>query len=225
VLKKTVLLILASCAFAAQAQAQIAVLDTDVNIAALESPVETKAKSFDVGGSVELLQGTDGATILTPQYHWRSGKCDGFGFVDIFVDGGPLKFLGDNTINCKVAGPVFVSAEAGATNFGVTAKAGIGVDVPLPGMIFTRVTAYPVVTRGDGDRPQVKVTWLSKDLKLGKKVSAYTTGFARFRDGAPDVAQPQIWLKVDGLPFEVGAEAAFFGSEKPGVLFGIKVGG
>jgi hypothetical protein len=174
--------------------------------------VSQPASAQDIGGGVEVLQSTDGQTVATATYNWRSGKLDGFGFVDVFPNGGPLDFLTSHTVNYEIDGPVFASAEIGATNFGQTVRAGVGVNLPVPGMRFTRVTAYPFV-QGDGDRRQVKVTWMSEDLRISDDVSVYTTGFARFRDGAPDVAQPQFLVKIDDVPVEFGAEVGFFGSQ------------
>jgi hypothetical protein len=217
---------LASCAFTAPAAAQTAVLDTDVNIAEFgktnvdeQQPAAASKPKLNIGAAIEVMQGLDDQTIVTPQFNWGAGDCGGFGFVDIFVDGGPLKFLGNTTVDCSVAKGVFASVEAGATNFGVSGKVGIGAVLPVPGMIFAKATVYPLV-KGD-DRPQVKLTWLSKDLKLGKGVAVYAAGFARFRDKAPDVAQPQLWLKIDGMPFEVGGKAAIFG-KKTDFYIGIK---
>lgn len=213
----TVLTILATSALALVAQPTLA---QDVEETTTEAPAAEVA-SLDIGAAVEVLHSTEGNTVITPSYNWRLGDCGGFGFADVFPDGGPLDFLTDNTVDCKVAGPVFASVEAGATNFGTTFKAGIGANVPVPGMQFVTITAYPFVTRGDGNRRQLKVVWRSEDFELANNVSIYASGFARFRDGAPDVVQPQVWVRVNDSPVEFGGEIAFFGSDAT-VLVAIK---
>ncbi|MBX2866442.1 hypothetical protein KTR10_00560 [Candidatus Kaiserbacteria bacterium] len=164
-------------------------------------------------GDVHILQAVNngGLTTVTPEYAWKKGTCGGFGFVDLYVTNTSKDFFTNHVVDCSLSKYAFASTEVGATNGGFTVKAGAGIQLSVPGMKFVRATWYPAVTHDAGDRAQVKFAWLSENVRLTDNIDIYTSGFVRIRHNAPNVAQPQVWMNVKSLPFEVGTEVGIFG--------------
>lgn len=155
------------------------------------------------GSNIQVLNGNDRGTTVTPEYFWKSDMCGGLSFIDLYERG---QFFTNNVIDCNVGDNIFVGAEISATNNGETLKLGIGHAFAFPSTKVLRITAYPGVWSGFGDEPQIKVVWLTEDLLLTDTVSLYSTGFYRFRQGIPDAYQPQLWLKKEGWRTHVGIE-------------------
>ncbi len=164
---------------------------------------------FAGGGNVQFLYATDPGATVTPEYLWKGENCGGLSFVDLYEDS---RFFTNNVIDCAVSDNFFVGTELSANNRGETAKLGIGRSFSVPGMKVFRVTAYPGVWSEFGDQPQVKFVWLTNDWQLTDTLAMYSTGFFRARKDAPDLYQPQVWLKKEGINFQLGCEVLGVGN-------------
>ena len=178
------------------------------------APAMAEESDLDVSGAVMIFQGQNDSTVVTGEYSWQIGDIGGFGFVDKNLDGSG--HFTNHEIRATVTGPIFVLAEAGHHPGGDFQLVGAGVRLgQLPvvrdGFRFLNVSAEKSF---GANADQVKVVWMTEDLGIDDSVKIYSSGFVRIRKNAPDVAQPQGWLKVDGLPFEVGGELDVFGNNK-----------
>ena len=79
-------------------------------------------------------------------------------------------------------------------------------------LVYLRIYAQKTIFGPDADRI-IGVSWGTKDLRLTDDVSMYASGFADFKKTAPDVVEPQLWLKFDDSPIEVGTEVSIFGEQ------------
>jgi len=174
-------------------------------------PTSASAGDFFVSDT-HVLYEPRGLTTITPEYAWGKGKCGGFGFLDVYSEGS-LEYITNHTVDCEVTKGFFVSTEAGFSNFGTAFKFGGGIALPLPGMVFTKVTWYPEVMGDGGDTSQVKVTWMSEDISVTSSTELYFSGFARFRKGTPNIVQPQVWFKNEKWPVEIGSEVSMYGRD------------
>lgn len=154
--------------------------------------------------------------VATVEYAWANGDLSGFGFVDKSIDSD--FFITDHEVRLDVEGPVYVSAELGYNRFGGE-QGKVGVGVRLSGLpvirdnfVYLNVYAQHTVFGPDSERI-IGVSWATKDLRVTDGVSVYASGFADIRHDAPDVIQPQLWLKFDDSPVEVGTEVSIFGDQ------------
>ena len=182
-----------------------------VALAALTLSTSVFAQELDVGANVHILQGETGSTVVTAEYDWQLGNLGGFGFVDKNVDG--TGYFTNHEVRLDVHGPVYALAEVGGSPAWDFQLVGVGVKLRnLPvvrdNFVFLNVTAE--LARG-ANANQFKIVWRTRDLKLTEDVSVYSSGFARFRIDAPDVIQPQVWVKIKDIPVEFGSEIAVFG--------------
>lgn len=158
-----------------------------------------------------------GADVITAEYAWAHGPLSGFGFVD-WAPGNDF-VITDHEVRGQVAGPFYASAELGYSRFGGTmGKVGAGVQLGgLPvvrdSFVYLRAYAQATVFGPDAGR-LVGVSWGTKDVRVTKGVAIYASGFADIKRKAPDVIQPQVWVKFDKLPIEVGTEVSIFGKDK-----------
>lgn len=166
------------------------------------------------GANSQILFGDD---IVSGEYAWAEGNWSGYGFVDVAVYDD--FYITDHEVRYQLTNPSYASAELGYNRFGgTTFKVGIGTSlnsVPFvaENFVFLNVYAQEVVSGPGGDRV-LGVAWETKSLPLTENVSIYTAGFADFKMEAPDVLQPQIWLRFGDSPIEIGTEIACFGNEK-----------
>ncbi|MEK7462393.1 MAG: hypothetical protein AAB618_02355 [Patescibacteria group bacterium] len=164
--------------------------------------------------NTHLLVGEEKA--ITAEYAWADGSFSGFGFIDKSLNSDFV--ITDNEVRAKVAGPFYVNGELGYNRFGGTmGKIGVGVNIAgLPAVrdhfTYLRVYAQHTVFGPDAKRI-IGASWGTKDLRLTKGVSVYASGFADIKQDAPDVVQPQVWLKFDNSLVEVGTEVSIFGKE------------
>lgn len=178
--------------------------------------VATPAQADDgyINANTHVLVGDE--KVVTAEYSWASGPLSGFGFVDKSLNSDFV--ISDHEVRGNVAGPVYVSVEVGYNKFGgEMGKIGAGVNLGgLPAIqdnfVFLNVYAQKPVF-GPSFNHLVGVSWGTKDLRVAEGVSVYASGFADIKSGAPDVVQPQAWLKFDDSPIEVGTEVSFFGKE------------
>ena len=154
--------------------------------------------------------------VVTAEYAWAKGRLSGFGFVDKSLETGFV--ITDHEVRANVAGPFYVNAEVGYNRFGGNmGKVGAGVNLgSLPvvrdKLVYLRIYAQKTIFGPDADRI-IGVSWGTKDLRLTDDVSMYASGFADFKKNAPDVVEPQLWLKFDDSPIEVGTEVSIFGEQ------------
>lgn len=154
--------------------------------------------------------------VITAEYVWSEGDLSGYGYVDKSLDNDFV--ITDHEVRLATKGPFYISAELGYNRFGgEMGKVGAGVHLGnLPGIrdtfAYMDVYAQHTVFGPDADRI-VGGSFSTKDVRLMDGVSVYVSGFADFKHNAPDVIQPQVWVKFDNSPFEVGAEASIFGGE------------
>ena len=166
-----------------------------------------------IDANVHILVGAD---VASAEYSWAKGDLSGFGFVDKSLNSDFI--ITDHEVRAQVVEPVYVSAEVGYNRFGgERMKVGVGVklgDLPVVRDNFVYLNAYAQHTVHGSDADQiVGVSWGTKDLRLTDDVSIYASGFADFKSSAPDVIQPQLWLKFDKVPVEVGGEVSIFGKQ------------
>lgn len=157
-----------------------------------------------------------GDDIVTGEYAWAEGDWSGYGFADVAVNDD--FYITDHEVRYHVGRPAYVSAELGYDRFGGTRfKVGVGANlngVPFvnDNFVFMNVYAQKVVEGPEGDYI-VGMAWETKSLQLTEDMSVYVAGFADLKKSAPDVFQPQVWLKFNNSPFEVGIEYAQFGND------------
>lgn len=174
-------------------------------------PLAAFAQDGYFEANTQALIGDD---VVTGEYTWAKGDWSGYGFADVAVNDD--FYITDHEIRYRVAEPAFVSAELGYDRFGGT-RFKIGVGANLNGVqfvndnfVFLNVYAQKVLEGPEGDYI-VGVAWETKPLQLSEDIGVYVTGFADLKKNAPDVFQPQVWLKFNGSPLEVGFEYAQFG--------------
>lgn len=187
-----------------------------LTVAALTAFATVPAHADDfISADVHVLYspGSDFVTG-TGEYSWVKGKWSGYGFLDVLSEGS-LHYLTDHNANYAIADRFFLSAEVGRSNFGNTVKFGAGINLSLPGMVYTSVTLYPIVEGNAGVQEQISFSWQTKELSIVGPISVYHSGFADISDDAPIVFQPQVWLKhADWERLEIGAEMSMFGDEQ-----------
>ena len=185
-----------------------------VSVAALAlalSAAPALAKGGFIEANTHVLVGDN---TVTAEYVWADGRFSGFGFVDKSLDSDFV--ITDHEVRAQVAGLFYLSAELGYNRFGGTmGKVGAGVSLgQLPVVrdhfVYLRAYAQKTVFGPDAGRI-IGASWGTKDLRLTKGVSAYASGFADIKRNAPDVVQPQLWLKFDNVPIEAGTEVSIFG--------------
>jgi len=163
--------------------------------------------------NTQILVGDD---IVSGEYAWAEGDFSGYGFADVAVHDD--FHITDHEVRYHVANPVFLSAELGYNRFGgTTFKVGVGAslgDVPFvkENFVFLNVYAQEVVSGPGGDH-LFGLAFETKSIALTESISIYAAGFADFKAGAPDVIQPQVWMKFNDSPIEIGTEVAIFGDE------------
>ena len=191
-MKKLMYAILGALTFAAAAQADEGYFDANVHVLA-------------------------GDNIVTAEYSWANGRFNGYGFADKSLDTDFV--ITDHEVRMQVTGPLYASTEIGYNHFGgEMGKIGAGANLAgLPtvedAFVYLNVYAQKTVFGPGGDH-LVGAAWGTKDLDITSDVSVYVSGFADYKDGAPNVIQHQLWLTFDGSPIELGTELAFFGSER-----------
>lgn len=186
-----------------------------LTLIAIASLFSAPARAQD-GYFVSNAQVLVGDDIVSGEYAWAEGDFSGYGFADVAVHDD--FYITDHEVRYHVANPVFVSAELGYNRFGgTTFKVGVGAslgDVPFvkENFVFLNVYAQEVVSGPGGDH-LFGFAFETKALALTENISIYAAGFADFKTGAPDVIQPQVWLKFADNPIEIGTEIAIFGDE------------
>ena len=150
--------------------------------------------------NTQILVGDD---IVSGEYAWAEGDFSGYGFADVAVHDD--FHITDHEVRYHVANPVFLSAELGYNRFGgTTFKVGVGAslgDVPFvkENFVFLNVYAQEVVSGPGGDH-LFGLAFETKSIALTESISIYAAGFADFKAGAPDVIQPQVWMKFNDSP-------------------------
>lgn len=179
---------------------------------ATETKTEPAPQGFFSANTHVLI----GADVLTAEYAWARGRFSGFGFIDQSLRDDFV--ITDHEVWADVAGPFYVSSELGYNRFGGT-MGKIGAGVQLGGLpvvrdhfVYLRTYAQKTVFGPDAGRI-IGASWGTKDLRLTKGVSIYGSGFADVKPNAPDVISPQVWLKFDKAPVEVGGEVSIFGDD------------
>lgn len=174
----------------------------------------------EFGGNIHILQSVQDAhlTTVTGVYHWSHKRCSGFGFYDRF-DRTPFQYVTENSFDCNLSDRVYASVEISDASFGSFQKAGIGFRLVGENsalsniFIFLDATVYAKAWNND-DR-QLKLTWMTRKWRLTDRVSIYSSGFGRFKDGdLPNLFQPQVWFSFKDSPIEVGTEIAFVDSDE-----------
>lgn len=163
------------------------------------------------GSNIQVLHHANRGVTITPEYFWKQKRCGGLSFIDLYER---QQFFTNNVVDCNISDGMFLGAEVSANNAGETLKLGIGRRFDIPGLKVFRVTAYPGVWSGFGDKPQLKLVWLTRDWELGRGISLYSTGFYRFRQGIPDAYQPQVWLKKGSSDVHFGIEVFGIGDRR-----------
>jgi len=176
-------------------------------LAALSS--HAQADYFDA--NVHTLAG---ANVATAEYSWANGRFGGYGYVDKSLQSDFV--ITDHEVRLNVTGPFYVNTEVGYNRFGgAMGKVGAGVNLsglPLIKDYFIYLRVYVQKSAFGPDAGRITgVSWGTKYFQLTKEISIYISGFADIKQNAPDVIEPQVWLKFNNLPVEVGAEISIFG--------------
>lgn len=165
-------------------------------------------------GNTQLLYGEQ--KVATAEYAWAKGRLSGYGFVDKSLES--EFWITDHEVRANVSGPIYINGEVGYNHFGgAMGKLGLGINAGnLPVMrnhfVFLNVYAQKSIFGPDSDLI-LGFAFETKSVRLSSGVSVYASGFADFKHDRPDVAQPQVWLKFDKSPIEVGSEVSIFGKQ------------
>jgi hypothetical protein len=173
-----------------------------------------QAEDGFVAGSTQVLIGEE--TISSSEIAWADSDWSGYSFADIWIS--EDFYITEHEVRYHAARPVYLLAEVGYNRFGGDfSKVGVGVDAVetfslQKQFVFLRVYGQKTVHGPTGNHT-VGVAWQTQPIAITDTVSVYGAGFVDIREGAPDVAEPQLWVTFKDSPVEVGTEVAIFGED------------
>ena len=189
--------------------------------------VQVIAKEFNLNIESYLLASNGKGRYIGPDYTWKYRRLSGFGFGEI----GDKPLFSLHSITADIPGPVDMTFEQGYGPMGNFSRFGPKVNlnnVPIVRKVTSRVFKFIVYSQifqavNEEAPAQSAIAWKTKSVNVWK-FKLLSEGFYRIGlNNKPDLAQPQIWLRLGRLMF--GTELSYFGGNlNPlDILFGIKV--
>ncbi len=180
-------------------------------------------KDFNLNVEGYPLTGNGGGHYVGPDYDWEYGRLSGFGFAEI----GDKPFFSLHSITADIPGPVDVTFEQGHGPMGTFSRFGPKINLnntpmrKVTSRVFKFILYSQIFQAVNKKAPaQSAIAWKTKSVNVGR-FKLLSEGFYRFSlNNKPDLAQPQIWLRLGRLMF--GLELSVFGG-KLNPLFGMRV--